>query len=109
MEKGLKQVAHLSAWGLLIGVVILAISGWGITHTEIIYRASFGLIDRGVANSIHRTSNIPVAALFLTHVLSMVRLRLPPRYLKRAWLANTLIIATGASIFSLAIYIEFFS
>ena len=105
----MKKLARLSAWGLLIGVIILAISGWGITRTEIIYRASFGLIDRGVANSIHRASHIPVAVLFLTHVLTMVRLKLPQRYLERAWLANTFIIAIGIGLFSLAIYIEFFS
>ena len=108
MNECLKKITRLSAWGLLIGVIIMAVSGWGITRTEIIYQASFGLIDRGVANSIHRASHIPVAFLFLTHVLTMVRLRLPQRCLKRTWLANTLIIAVGAGLFGLAIYIEFF-
>ena len=109
MDRCLKKLARLSAWGLLLGVIILAVSGWGITHTEIIYRASFGLIDRGVANSIHRASHIPVAVLFLTHVLTLVRLRLPQRCLERTWIANSLIIAIGIGLFSLAIYIEYFS
>ena len=87
----------------------MAVSGWGITHTEIIYQASFGLIDRGLANSIHRASHIPAAVLFLTHVLTLVRLRLPRRCLERVWLANSLIIAIGIGVFSLAIYIEYFS
>jgi hypothetical protein len=50
----LKWTARVSAWLLLVGIIVLLISGWGITRTEIIYKASFGLIDRGAADSIHR-------------------------------------------------------
>ena len=103
----LKLTSRISAWGLLIGVIILVISGWGITHTEIIYKASFGLIDRGVANFIHRIMHVPLAIIFLTHVLSSVRLKLPSKYLKRLWLANSLIIAIGITLLSLVVYIEY--
>jgi hypothetical protein len=72
----LKRMARASAWLLLITIIVLLISGWGITHTEIIYKASLGLIDRGEADSIHRAIQVPAAVFFITHVLLNVRLNL---------------------------------
>jgi uncharacterized membrane protein len=65
----LRRIARASAWLLWITIIILLISGWGITRTEIIYKASLGLIDRGEADSIHRMIQVPAAVFFTTHVL----------------------------------------
>jgi len=43
----LRRLSRISAWLLLVAVLVLVVSGWGITHTEIIYKATFGLIDGG--------------------------------------------------------------
>ena len=72
----LRRISRISAWLLLATVVVLVVSGWGITHTEIIYKVTFGLVDRGVANFIHRTTIVPLAFFFLSHVLSSIRLSL---------------------------------
>ena len=78
-----------------------------MTHTEIIYKISFGLIDRGVANSIHRAIHIPVAIFLLTHVLINVRLGLFPRA-RRVWLTNSILVALGTGLLVLAVYMEYF-
>ena len=48
----LKIISRISAWLLLAAAVILIFSGWGITRTEIIYKVTFGLIDRRLANNL---------------------------------------------------------
>ena len=56
----LRRLSRISAWLLLATIAVLAVSGWGITRTDIIYKASFHLIDRAVADTIHRASNLPI-------------------------------------------------
>lgn len=41
-----------SAWALLVIVIVLVVSGWGITQTGIIYRLTGGLVDRRLADAI---------------------------------------------------------
>ena len=103
----LRRIARLSAWVLLAGVIVLVVSGWGITRTEIVYKASFGLIDRGVADSVHRGVNAPLAIFLLTHVLINIRLGLSERGLCKGWLANAILAAVGAGLLSLVLYMEY--
>ena len=70
----LKRLARTSAWVLLVCVVVLTVSGWGITQTGIIYKMTFGLIDRRLANAIHRATVLPLAFFFLLHALINIRL-----------------------------------
>ena len=105
----LKRIARVSAWLLLAAIIVLLISGWGITRTEIIYKASFGLIDRGAADSIHRVIQVPLAVVFVTHVLANVRLKLPSRCLKKVWLFNSILVAIGACLLAGVVYMEYFA
>ena len=105
----LKRVARASAWLLLLTIIILLISGWGITHSEIIYKASFGLIDRGTADSIHRAIQIPAALFFTTHVLLNVRLNLSSRYKRKSWLLNSIIVTIGVCVMAGVVYMQYFA
>ena len=104
----LRRISRLSAWALLVVVIVLVVSGWGITHTEIIYKTSFGLIDRGVANSIHRAIQITAAIFLLTHVLINIKLGLLPRF-KKTWLTNGILVVVGIGLLILTIYMEYFA
>ena len=104
----LRRIARLSAWALLVGIIVLVLSGWGMTQTEIIYKTSWGLIDRGVANAIHRAIHIPVAIFLMTHVLITVRLRILPGP-QKVRLINGLLIALGICVLILAVYMEYFA
>ena len=104
--KWLKIFTRISAWLLLAAVVILVVSGWGITKTEIIYKASFGLIDRKIANSIHRATNIPLTVLFLSHVLLNIRLAIYRTNQHRVWLINGILIISGLLLLALVLYME---
>ncbi len=104
----LKRISRISAWALLISTVILVLSGWGITQTEIIYKLSFGLIDRRLADTIHRAFILPLTFFFLLHVLINIRLKITSRRPFIVWLSNGALIAIGACIMALAIYMQYF-
>ena len=104
----LKRVSHASAWALLVGVVVLVFSGWGITQTGVIYNITFGLIDRRLADSIHRTTNVPLAFFFLLHVLINIKLAITSSHPVRAWLTNGVLIVIGGCILGIVVYMEYF-
>jgi len=104
----LRRFSRISAWALLAAVVVLVVSGWGITQTGVIYHFTFGLIDRGAANTVHRNTNGPLAAFFLAHVLINIKLMLSRRSPRLAWLANIVLILIGAGIMAAVIYMEYF-
>ena len=104
----LKRLARASAWALFVGVVILVFSGWGITQTGVIYKITFGFIDRRLADSIHRATNLPLAFFFLLHVLINIRLTITNRRPYIVWLTNGVLIAIGGCILGLVVYMEYF-
>lgn len=103
----LKRLARASAWALLVAVIVLVVSGWGITQTGIVYRATFGLMDRRLADAIHRAANVPLA-FFLSHVLLNIKLAVSQSYPSRRWLINSILILIGAGLLAIMIYMEFF-
>jgi cytochrome b subunit of formate dehydrogenase len=104
----LRRLARFSAWALLVGVVVLVVSGWGITQTGIIYNLTFGLIDRRLANAIHRLTNLPLTFFFLVHVLINVKISLTRRFPARAWLINGSLIVLGLAVLAAAVYLDHF-
>ncbi len=104
----LKKTARLSAWALLIGLIVLMVSGWGISQTGVVHRVTFGLIDRKLADSIHRATNTPITFFFLVHVLVNIKLAISARHPSRSWLTNTVLIVAGIAIFAMALYLDVF-
>ncbi len=102
----LKNFNRISAWLLLAGAVILVVSGWGITHTEIIYKVTFGLIDRKLANSIHRIANLPLAVFFLSHVFLNIRLAIYKKNQHKTWLIDSTLIIIWLVLIALIFYME---
>jgi cytochrome b subunit of formate dehydrogenase len=107
ISSGWKKAARASAWALLIGMVVLAISGWGITQTGIIYRLSFGLIDRRLANTIHGVTMVPLTIFFLAHVFINAAHVISPRRPWK-WVIISLLGIIGAGVMTIVIYLEFF-
>jgi hypothetical protein len=103
----LKRLSRICAWGLLAGVVILVISGWGITQTGIIYKATFGLVDRRLANEIHRAVNGPLAVLFLAHVLINIKLNFLRKKSGRVLLTDIILIGVGIILLAGVAYMQY--
>lgn len=104
----LKGLARASAWALLVSVVVLVISGWGITRSGLIYSLSLGLIDRRVANTIHDNMNLPLAVFFLVHVTANLKISLSRSHPSRPWLINGLLIAFGLALLAAVVYMDWF-
>jgi intracellular septation protein A len=104
----LKRIAEASAWALLVTIVVAVVSGWGITQTGIIYRLTFGLINRGLADAIHRAVNVPMALFFLLHVFINIKLKLPQRSPSMRWLTSSILGVIGAGLLAIMIYMEYF-
>jgi hypothetical protein len=104
----LKRAAQASAWALLAAVIVAVVSGWGITQTGLIYRLTFGLIDRGLADAIHRATNVPLALFFLCHVFINIKLAISRRRPSRGLLAATILGVVGAALLAIMIYMEYF-
>jgi len=104
----IKRLSRASAWALLAGMAVLVISGWGITQTGIIYDATFGIIDRRLANSIHRAANAPLAFFFLTHVLLNIKIAVSRAHHLKGWLINSILVLIGTGLMTIIIYMEYF-
>jgi cytochrome b subunit of formate dehydrogenase len=104
----LKRIAKASAWALLVTIIVVIVSGWGITQTGIIYRLTFGLIDRGLADAIHRATNVPLALFFLSHVFINIKLIISQRSPSKGLLTSSILGVTGAGLLAIMIYMEYF-
>lgn len=104
----LKKLARASAWALLVGVIVLVISGWGITQTGIIYSFTFGQVDRRLADAIHRAANAPAAFFFLSHVLINIKLAVSQSHPSKGWVANGILVIVGAFLLAIIVYMEYF-
>jgi hypothetical protein len=104
----LKRISRASAWALLASVIVLLVSGWGITQTGVIYDISFGFIDRRISNAIHRSTNMPLAIFFLTHVMINIRLKISETRPSWVWAANVVLIIIGIAILGIVAYLEYF-
>jgi thiosulfate reductase cytochrome b subunit len=104
----LKRIARISSWLLLVCVVILVVSGWGVTQTGVIHKITFGLVDRRVADAIHRATVFPLAFFFLLHVFINIRLSLKSRrnYVKQ--IVTWALLVFGALILGIVVYMEYF-
>jgi hypothetical protein len=108
MSRWMQIIARASAFLLLLGVIILVITGWGITQTGVIYNLSHGLIDRRTADSIHRGMNLPLVIFFLAHVMSNIKIALYRRRATENWLINGLIIGFSILVLAAVVYMEYF-
>lgn len=107
--QSLKFLSRISAWLLLAAAVILVFSGWGITRTEIIYKVTFGLIDRRLANYIHRFTNIPLAIFFLSHLFINIRLIIFRKNPRRIRIIDVILIIVVLLIMLIVLYMEFWT
>ncbi len=105
-NKRLKLIARISAWLLLLAIAVSVFSGWGITRTGVIYTVSFGLIDRGTANAIHRGTQIPMVAIFLIHVLVNVKIMATSSSRVKNAVVNGILITVGLLALALTIIME---
>jgi succinate dehydrogenase/fumarate reductase cytochrome b subunit len=65
------------------------------------------LIDRAVADTIHRASNLPLMFFFLSHVLINIRLLLTGKKTKQNWFIDGGLIVVGLALMGVFVYVEY--
>jgi thiosulfate reductase cytochrome b subunit len=108
LNSWLRKSTRISAWALLAGVLVLVLSGWGITQTGVIYSITFGFVDRGLANSIHDATVLPLVFFFLVHVLVNIRVSLERRLRSRTWVMDSILIIIGGAVLAAVVYMQYF-
>jgi thiosulfate reductase cytochrome b subunit len=108
VENLLKRLARWSAWALLAGLIVLVVSGWGITQTGVIYTVTFGLVDRRLADAIHRAANLPVAFFFLSHVLINIKVAISQKYPSGGITVDIVLVLAGIILMAIVVYMEYF-
>jgi succinate dehydrogenase/fumarate reductase cytochrome b subunit len=104
----MQTIARTSALLLLLGVIVLIVTGWGITQTGAIFNFSHGLIDRRSADLIHRATNFPLTLFFLVHIFSNIKVALYKSRPGENWLINGLMIGLACAALAVVAYMEYF-
>ncbi len=102
-----RKIARASAWALLLAIIVEVVSGWGITQTGIIHQFTLGIINRGLADTIHRDIMVPLAVFFLAHVFINAILAISPRH-PWNWVIISFIGIIGAGVMAVVVYLQYF-
>ena len=97
---------RLIVWILLALIVVLIVSGYGLTKPTLINMLTFGLIDHQTAFDLHSLLDLPLFILLTIHVLIEVKLSLMRWGFKNWRLLNSLILLLGSVCLLLVLYIE---
>jgi len=102
----LKIASRINAWVLFAAALVLVISGWGITQTGLIYSLSFGLIDRRLANEIHRNAVLPAAFFLVVHMLINIHFSFSRK--RSRTIFDVFSILVGAALLGIVVYLQYF-
>jgi hypothetical protein len=93
-------------WILLLFMLMLIISGYGLTKPSLIRFLSGGWIDYHTALLIHTSLDTPLLILLLTHVLIEMKFALMRWGIKNQKLLNLLMLTLGSICLMLIIYVK---
>jgi len=96
----LKGLSRWSAWILLLLIVVMFLSGYGILHFRIF---SF-LWSKATAFKVHTTLQSAIAFFFLLHVLLNLRAMLGRKGVRGLPIDSALLL-TGVGLFAAALYL----
>jgi hypothetical protein len=91
-----------------VAFVALLLSRWGITQSGVVHRITFGLVNRGLADSIHRATIVPTALFLLLQVLAYARLSLTMKHPSRVWPVSVAMVLIGGCILAVVVHMQCF-
>jgi hypothetical protein len=102
----LMKVNRAIVWLLLLFMVILIISGYGLTKPNLITSLSGGLIDYQAARYLHTILDAPLMILLLVHVMIEIKFSFVRWGFKNKSLLNSIIFILGLTILLLFLYMD---
>ncbi len=68
MTRALGPLRSVVRWLLLAVVLAFLLTGFGITHYQVVGTLTFGLLDKALSFRIHEQLWIPLAVLLVLHI-----------------------------------------
>jgi cytochrome b subunit of formate dehydrogenase len=103
----LMKLNRVIVWILLLFILMLIISGYGLTKPSLIRSLTGGWIDYHTALLIHTSLDTPLLVLLLTHVLIEMKFTLMRWGVKNQKLLNLLMLILMLICLILIIYVKF--
>jgi hypothetical protein len=67
-KKGIRRAGRWCGWGALILVILMLLTGYGITHFRIVDPLTLGLLGKAVSQRWHEVLGIPLIVVLVLHV-----------------------------------------
>ncbi len=93
-------------WVLLFFMILLIITGYGLTKPNLMYSLTGGLVDYWTAAYFHALLDVPLIILLLIHVTIEIKFSLMRWGFKNQKLLNSLLLMLGSISLLLILYIE---
>ena len=107
LNQNLLKFNRLIVWILLILIVLVAVSGYGLTKPRLISSLSGGLIDYDIAYTLHMQLDFYLLIMLLFHVAIEIRFSLIRWGFKHRKLLNILILVLIIESLALLIFVEY--
>ena len=102
----LLKINRTIVWILLFFMILLLITGYGLTKPKLIESLTGGLVDYWTALRLHTLLDVPLMILLLIHVMVEVRFSLMRWGFKNQKLLNLLVFMLGATCSILILYVD---
>ena len=105
----LMKANRVIVWALLFLMILLAITGYGLTKPNLITSLTSGLIDYQTALHLHTLLDVPLLVFLVVHVAIEIKFSLMRWGFKSQKLLNLLVLLLAAFSLILIVYVEFAS
>jgi len=100
------KINRVIVWGLLFFMILLVVTGYGLTKPNLVYSLTGGIINYRSAAYLHSLLDVPLLVLLLIHVIIEIRFSLMRWGFKNQKLLNLLMLMLGSICLILIIYVE---
>jgi thiosulfate reductase cytochrome b subunit len=102
----LMKLNRAIVWVLLVLMILLLLTGYGLAKPNLIYALTGGLIDWRLASSLHSLLDIYLVFFLVLHVIIEIKFTLMRWGFKKQKLLNLLMIMLGSSWGIFLLYVE---
>jgi len=100
------KINRVIVWGLLFFMILLVVTGYGLTKPNLVYSLTGGIINYRSAAYLHSLLDVPLLVLLLIHVIIEIKFSLMRWGFKNQKLLNLLMLMLGSICLILIIYVE---
>ena len=100
------KLNRLIVWVLLALMIVLVVSGYGLTKPNLIRDLTGGLINHRIATQLHYLLDLPLMVFLLVHVTIEVRFSFIRWGFRNKKLLNMLVLILGLTSLLLVVYVD---